>query len=103
MNDQLLIALSAVGAVAWTLITVRSIRRIGRGVPVTDGARILTVATLAVVATCLTYSVMGRATIAWVSVESARVAVDTARVVLALGGLLVLWAGRSAPPPVEDS
>lgn len=97
--DVLTVVVSLAGAIAWTWVLLRSVRRIGQGIPVTDGARIITVAVLALVTVCLTVSALYR--IGWVSAELARTSVDVARVVFALGGWIVVWMGRHVPAPVE--
>lgn len=80
------------GLLPWVLITIRGLRRINRGHHAPEGARVVTFATLSVVAACLTLSALLYVDL--IPTGLSRLLVSSARVALAAGGWTVLWMGR---------
>ena len=94
MNDSWVPFLIGLTAVAlWSVVIVRALRRIhDRVVPPYD-ARIVIVATLTIVAVCLSVSALSRTDS--LSIAEGRVAADTARLALLIGAVLTLWTSRT--------
>lgn len=93
--DWAIPAVSFGALVFWTSNLRGGLRRIRGGIPASD-LRIVTLATLAVVALCLTWSSLLYPEL--IGVEASRWGIATARVALLLGGATVWWLARKETP-----